>query len=119
MSFFAAGGFVMLPLTVLAGAALVLALRHLVAPSDRAAAAAATARHALALAALGGTALDLWAVGQAVASGAFPDDQLLTVALVGGGEAMSPAALGLALAAAAALVATLGDTRRAPAALPA
>jgi hypothetical protein len=112
MSFYAAGGFVMFPVTVVGAVALGLALRHLFSPSASSANAAATARQALALLALGGSALDLWAVGQAVGSGAFAAEDLVTVAVVGGGEAMAPAAFGLGLAALAAVVATLGDTRR-------
>lgn len=119
MSFFAAGGFVMYPLTVVALAAVGLALRHLVAPSEGAARAAATARTATALLALGGSALDLWAVGQAVASGAFADADLTAIALVGGGEAMVPTAFGFALAGLAGLLASFGDTRRPAAAMPA
>lgn len=115
-TFFLAGGFVMVPVAILGGAALALAGRHLVAPSASTAAAASSSRAALALLAVGGSALDLWAVGQAAASGAFDGQDLLAVALAGGGEAMPPAALGLALAAAAGLVATLGDARRTPAA---
>jgi hypothetical protein len=116
-TFFAAGGFVMFPVTLLGGAALALALRHLFAPSGASAAASSSARTALALLAVGGSALDLWAVGSAVASGAFDGEDLVAIALVGGGEAMTPAAFGLALAALAALITTLGDTRRAPAAV--
>jgi hypothetical protein len=113
MSFFAAGGFVMVPVLVLGGAALALALRHLFVPTERSAAAAATARQTLAFAAVAGSALDLWAVGQAVASGAFEAASVPEVAIVGGGEAMAPMAMGLAFAALSALLATLGDTRRA------
>ena len=115
-TFFQAGGFVMVPVAILGGAALALALRHLFSPSAAAATAASSARTALALLAAGGSALDLWAVGRAVASGAFDGEDLVMVALAGGGEAMTPAAFGLALAGLAALVATLGDVRRAPAA---
>ena len=115
-TFFQAGGFVMVPVALLGGAALALAARHLLAPSASTAAAASSSRAALALLAVGGSALDLWAVGSAVASGAFDGGDLGSVALAGGGEAMTPAAFGLGVAALAALVATLGDARRAPAA---
>ncbi len=113
MSLFVDGGVVMFPVLALGGVATALAARHLVAPSGAAAAAAATARSALGLAALGGSALDLWAVAKALGSEAFAEADLLRVALVGGGEAMAPAVLGLGLAALAAAIATLGDTRRA------
>jgi hypothetical protein len=108
-SWFVEGGVVMLPLVAVGGLAVAAGIAA-AAGVRRAAEAAAVLRTATWCLAGGGVAMDLRAVGGAVAE--IEADALVTVLVVGARESLAPLMFGGAVTAASALLASVGALRR-------
>jgi hypothetical protein len=112
VSYWVAGGFPMVFVAVFGLVAIASSVRFALAPAPGGARAIVAYAAAVVFVSLAGTAFDLVAVARYVAREEPVGDQLTTILVVGGSEALSPVILGFSLVAVAMLATAVGLRRR-------